>query len=278
MDLISHIKKIIKNSRGLSIAITGDNESYLERLVVSMIKEITNDQIDKYMIISTKDSPNIKIDDIRNLQEFLSFRADSGKKFVLLLNAEKLLPEAENALLKILEEPPEYAVIILVTTSWNSLYPTIKSRVFRYNINIPKEMFNEIEDFFAKKLIWTFPERIDEIKNKKFEIVNLNTLSKEKNKLNIYYTLYTEIKKSLGDYKQLNNLARKICKNEDFDILKIVAKVSLWIAEEFSMKKDIDYSQIKTIDKILSSKVANYNYELTYYFILLSLNDAINKN
>jgi len=278
MEQIKHIKNILSNSSGISIAITGDNKRFLKNTIQNLIYEIASYEIDKYLFIDTDQSPNIKIDDIRNIQEFLSFRPEKGTKFAVLFSAEKLLPEAENALLKTLEEPPNYAVIVLVTTNWNALFSTIKSRVFRYNLNTPQDIFKNVDDFFLKKLIWTFPDKADEIKNKDFEILSLNKLSKENDQFNIFYTLYTSIKESIGDLKKINNLAKSFSKIKSFDFLKTVAKVSVWIAEEYSHSKSIDYYFIKEIEQILSSKISNFNYELTYYFILISLNDSIRKN
>ena len=278
MEQIKHIKNILSNSSGISIAITGDNKRFLKNTIQNLIYEIASYEIDKYLFIDTDESPNIKIIDIRNIQEFLSFRPEKGTKFAVLFSAEKLLPEAENALLKTLEEPPNYAVIVLVTTNWNALFSTIKSRVFRYNLNTPQDIFKNVDDFFLKKLIWTFPDKADEIKNKDFEILSLNKLSKENDQFNIFYTLYTSIKESIGDLKKINNLAKSFSKIKSFDFLKTVAKVSVWIAEEYSHSKSIDYYFIKEIERILSSKISNFNYELTYYFILISLNDSIRKN
>ncbi|MCD6105671.1 MAG: hypothetical protein J7J43_07875 [Thermosipho sp. (in: Bacteria)] len=275
---MKHIKNILSNSSGISIAITGDNKRFLKNTIQNLIYEIASYEIDKYLFIDTDQSPNIKIDDIRNIQEFLSFRPEKGTKFAVLFSAEKLLPEAENALLKTLEEPPNYAIIVLVTTNWNALFSTIKSRVFRYNLNTPQDIFKNVDDFFLKKLIWTFPDKADEIKNKDFEILSLNKLSKENDQFNIFYTLYTSIKESIGDLKKINNLAKSFSKIKSFDFLKTVAKVSVWIAEEYSHSKSIDYYFIKEIEQILSSKISNFNYELTYYFILISLNDSIRKN
>jgi len=278
MEQIKHIKNILSNSSGISIAITGDNKRFLKNTIQNLIYEIASYEIDKYLFIDTDESPNIKIDDIRNIQEFLSFRPEKGTKFAVLFSAEKLLPEAENALLKTLEEPPNYAIIVLVTTNWNALFSTIKSRVFRYNLNTPQDIFKNVDDFFLKKLTWTFPDKADEIKNKDFEILSLNKLSKENDQFNIFYTLYTSIKESIGDLKKINNLAKSFSKIKSFDFLKTVAKVSVWIAEEYSHSKSIDYYFIKEIERILSSKISNFNYELTYYFILISLNDSIRKN
>lgn len=71
----------------------------------------------------------ISIDVIRALQERLTTTSLIGKpKVIIIDDAEDLTPEASNALLKTLEEPPENAYIILTGTSRESVLPTISSR------------------------------------------------------------------------------------------------------------------------------------------------------
>ena len=78
------------------------------------------------------DGDQIKIDQIREVAEFLSFAPYEGnKKIVIVKDAEKMNQPASNAFLKTLEEPPDKSLIILVTSSEESLLETIRSRCFR---------------------------------------------------------------------------------------------------------------------------------------------------
>ena len=52
----------------------------------------------------------------------------SGKKIYIIDDAQTMTDQAQNALLKILEEPPEYIVFILLTTSAAACLPTVRSR------------------------------------------------------------------------------------------------------------------------------------------------------
>ncbi len=71
----------------------------------------------------------IKIDQIRLLRQMASLRPMAGRRRVFIINeAEKMGEEAENSLLKVLEEPPPYAHLILLTSSPFLLLPTIRSR------------------------------------------------------------------------------------------------------------------------------------------------------
>ncbi len=81
--------------------------------------------------ITVLDAPQetLKIEQIRALQRDLSLRPhESPYKVVVLGNFERATSSAANALLKTLEEPPSYAVIILTAQNSSQLLPTIVSR------------------------------------------------------------------------------------------------------------------------------------------------------
>jgi len=73
---------------------------------------------------------NIAIHQIRELSEYLELSAhqEKGKRIVLIEPADSLNQSASNALLKILEEPPENTLFILVTSQTQRLIATIRSR------------------------------------------------------------------------------------------------------------------------------------------------------
>ena len=82
-----------------------------------------------------------------------------SKKIYIINNSENMTKEAQNALLKTLEEPPEYAVIILVTSNENLLLNTIKSRCIKILFsNLSDE---EILEYFERKFVicklWSAP-------------------------------------------------------------------------------------------------------------------------
>jgi DNA polymerase-3 subunit delta' len=88
----------------------------------------------------------IKIEQIRKIQDFLSWKPYEGKvKVCVVIDAHTLKIEAGNALLKTLEEPPKNSVLILVTDSPELLLPTIRSRMqgVRFS-NLPQNTVAEI--------------------------------------------------------------------------------------------------------------------------------------
>ncbi|WP_233488515.1 hypothetical protein [Petrotoga sp. 9PW.55.5.1] len=101
------------------------------------------------------ESGNIKIDQIRDIDEFLLYKPNYAKyKLVVIENVDKLNKEAANASLKLIEEPPEFTYIFATTTRWNYLLPTIKSRFFRINLNVPYYLSNELQEKYADNSIY----------------------------------------------------------------------------------------------------------------------------
>jgi DNA polymerase III subunit delta' len=74
-------------------------------------------------------SRDIKVEQVRALGERLAFRPLEGQyKVALLVDADAMNPQAQNALLKTLEEPPKGTVLVLTTAMPDRLLPTIRSR------------------------------------------------------------------------------------------------------------------------------------------------------
>lgn len=79
----------------------------------------------------THEKPNsIGVEDIRDqLVNDVQIKPYSSKyKIYIIAEAEKMTPQAQNAILKTIEEPPEYAVIMLLTSNAQAFLPTILSR------------------------------------------------------------------------------------------------------------------------------------------------------
>ena len=78
------------------------------------------------------DGNSIKIEQIRYLQRKIQEKPIiSNKKVYIINDADKMTQEAQNCLLKTLEEPPEYSTIILIGSNENAFLNTIKSRCMK---------------------------------------------------------------------------------------------------------------------------------------------------
>lgn len=88
-----------------------------------------DDNHSDYFEINKENTESIKIDEIRDMQDrIIEKPITSSKKVYVINNAEKMTIEAQNCLLKTLEEPPEFITIILVSNNENTILATIKSR------------------------------------------------------------------------------------------------------------------------------------------------------
>ena len=80
----------------------------------------------------------IKIDDIREVNHFMTLSRQLGAHKILCLNyADTMNNNAANALLKTLEEPPKNSIIFLITHRADALLPTIKSRCQTWSFHLP---------------------------------------------------------------------------------------------------------------------------------------------
>ena len=89
------------------------------------------------IIFVSHDKPNtIGVEDIRmQINNDIAIKPYSSPRKVYIMNeGEKMTVQAQNALLKTLEEPPEYAVILILTANVDSLLPTVLSRCVVLNM------------------------------------------------------------------------------------------------------------------------------------------------
>ena len=105
--------------------------------------------------IVTYEKSGIGVDEIREqINNHIVIKPYSSKhKIYIVPDCEKMTEAAQNALLKTIEEPPEYGIIILLTTNADKFLQTILSRCvvlnirsngnIKYSRNINKELFNE---------------------------------------------------------------------------------------------------------------------------------------
>jgi len=88
------------------------------------------------VLIIPPDPPQmmIKVDQVRHVIQTIYYRPAEARERVYVFTSSAFMKEAANSLLKVLEEPPEFASIFLLTENAGELLPTIRSRSMTFNL------------------------------------------------------------------------------------------------------------------------------------------------
>ncbi len=240
----------------------------------------------------------ISVDDIRaQINNDVAIKPYSSRYKVYIVNeAEKMTVQAQNALLKTLEEPPEYAVLLLLTANVNSLLPTILSRCVVLNMKpaadeqVKKYLMEQLQvpDYKAEVCVafargnvgrakaLAASEDFDNIKN---EVLSLLKYIQDME----LYEIVAAVRK-IGDYK--------------LDINDYLDLMAVWYRDVllFKATKDANHlifreelqairktaarcsyegieTVIRSLDKAKSRLNANVNFDLTMELLLLDIKE-----
>lgn len=251
------------------------------------------------IIYVSHEKPNIiSVDDIRHqINNDIVIKPYSSKyKIYIVDEAEKMNTQAQNALLKTIEEPPAYGIILLLTTNADAFLPTILSRCITLNLKSVNE--DLIKDHLMKK--YQIPDyqadicaafaqgnvgkaiqlassgEFNELKASALSLVKriddldlyeLNDCIKQINdfklKIQEYFDLLTLWFRDVLYMKATNDVNNLIFKDEVYDIKKQATKRT--------------YLGIETIlQAIEQSRVrmnANVNFELVIELLLLTIKE-----
>ena len=88
------------------------------------------------VLIVPPDPPQmlIKVGQVRQVIDSVFYKPVEARRKVIIFTESSFMKEAANSLLKVLEEPPEYATLILLTTNPGELLPTIRSRCVTFTL------------------------------------------------------------------------------------------------------------------------------------------------
>lgn len=103
-----------------------------------------------YYTMVHSDGDSISIDAIRELQRFMQLKTIGSRPFrraAIIEHAERLTTEAQNAYLKLLEEPPADTIMIMTSDNQRALLPTIRSRLQVITAYAPSEA--ELKAYFG---------------------------------------------------------------------------------------------------------------------------------
>lgn len=249
------------------------------------------------------DKPNvISVDNIRQqINSDIAIKPYSGAyKIYIVDEAEKMNVQAQNALLKTLEEPPGYVVILLLATRVEAMLQTILSRCVVLNIKpVPEDLIKkylmqkiEIPDYRAsicssfargnvgRAIELASNEAFDHMKSSVIDMMK-NIRDMEINRIAAEIKKITEEKFDTNDYLDLcfiwfrDVLLYKACGSHG-DINHIIFKEEMpdiAIAAKRYSYEGIE-KVIHSIDRARSRIAANVNFDLTMELMLLDMKTA----
>lgn len=206
-----------------SLLIFGGNKNTREK---ELFKDISNNKSpDVFILEPEKEKKSIGIEQVRICVKFLQEKPfELRNKYLIIPQAEKLTREAQNALLKVLEEPPVYADIRLGTKAEQDLLETVISRCKRIDIknrvgDIEKKEESSYSDYALLKKM-SIGERLDFIddlsKEEREDIIEIleNWMEKERTLL-------------IGTPNNTKSIKALIQVREDLENTNINTKLSL---------------------------------------------------
>lgn len=245
------------------------------------------------------EKPNtISVDDIRRqVNSDVAIKPYSSPRKVYMINeAEKMTVQAQNALLKTLEEPPEYTVILLLTANVNALLPTILSRCVVLNMKpvadelVKKFLMHQMKvpDYKAEVCVAFARGNIGKAKalasSEDFENVKGEALSllkyireMELSEMIAAIKTITEYKLEINDYLDIIAIWYR-----DVLLFKATNDVNhLVFREEIqALRKTAQHSSYEGIENIIEALEkakrrldANVNFELTMEMLMLTIQE-----
>ena len=247
----------------------------------------------------THEKPNtIGVDDIRTqINTDIAIKPySSPRKIYIIQEGEKMTAQAQNALLKTLEEPPAYAVILILTTNVDALLPTILSRCVVLNMKpvrddlVKRYLMEELQipDYKANVCVAFARGNLGKAKqlasSEEFDHIKEEAVSMLK------YVQDMEINEMLAAVKKIQEY--KFDVDDYLDILAIWYRDVLLFkatndANHLIFKEEIQYIKkcadrcayegiediLKALDKAKSRLKANVNFELTMELLLMAIKE-----
>ena len=215
------------------------------------------------------DGNSIKIDQIRNLQEEIQEKPIiSNKKVYIIDDADLMTKEAQNCLLKTLEEPPKFAVIILIGSNENAFLPTIKSRCMILHFNRLSD--SEIKSYLQKQYneLSVTQSMLDIAGGSIGRAINLKDKQEDYSK--VEEIINNLDKKDLIDIVQASEILYKSKENIN-DILDYINIILLKMAKENYLYTNC----IKIVENTKKRLAQNANYDMSIDDMLFKMWEEI---
>lgn len=232
--------------------------------------EFDNNNHPDFNIIESEDNKSIKIEQIRYMQKKVQEKPIMQKRKIYIIDdADLMTTEAQNCLLKTLEEPPEFITIILIGRSEDAFLETIKSRCMIYRFKGIEN--NQIEKYLQENYNL---KNIDETMLETFE-GSIGKAIKLKDKMDMYQDIRTIIYSlEKSDIIDIYNSAEIIYKSKEeiFEVLEYINVILIELA-----KKSYKYTNcIKIVENTKKRLKQNGNYDMCIDNMLFNIWEEVN--
>jgi len=217
---------------------------------------------------------NIKIEQIREMQnKVIEKPINSSKKVYIIDDADSMTKEAQNCLLKTLEEPPEYIVIILIVSNENKVLTTIKSRCMKVN-------FKKLNDEDIKKYLME-DCNVQNVNNNILKMCDgsIGKCIAIKDKMDDYNELEKIFNNVNVSITQLVNSSDLLYKNKD-NINEYLNYINVILYKRANDEKNnnIKYiNSIKIVEETKQRLLNNSNYDMCIDYLLFNIWEEINE-
>ncbi|APF17465.1 DNA polymerase III subunit [Caldithrix abyssi] len=200
-----------------------------------------------YAALPLTDSKNISIDAIRELKEEAKFGAfEGGYRVIIITGAEYFSREAANSFLKLLEEPPDKFLIILITPALHAMLDTIRSRC-------QPVYFPEFDDEQIEQIVRQYEEVKQDIRPlTRMAHYNLKRI------FQMLHTDYSEQKKwvlefiravAVENYFHVNELLESIQSRRGQQAhLELLNLLTGWFTDTLHLQLDENFDRLINID------------------------------
>lgn len=301
-DIIANIRRAIRENRfahaHLIVGEDGIGKSHMAKAIALEIMgiDINREHVDILTWKIEKNKKSIGVNEIRELIKEVSKRPFEGdQKVIIVHDGDKMTPQAQNAFLKTIEEPPAGVFILILTESIDKILVTIRSRcqihnlrkinneqvkqiIMRENEVIAEEMLSTVINFsegipgkaqkFLKdedfKEIRKFCLEFFEAQGKRDVLSFTSKILEYKDRWDDFYSCFVNLTRDMVIIKE--------CDDKNMIINKDYGDIIQDISENYSYKSL--NKMLYTINKTNKKVIKNLNFNIAIEVMMLELQEV----